>query len=212
MKLIEGRFFWLSLRWEGTDLLPVCLSSCRLTCTWKRRSTGNRESSIRSSFCSTQRSEADVFTSDSCRLIVFPSDSCRKISGTETETLAPLNPIRHLIWTGTGRLTEHAVQTQDEADEALQRHVTRGGAVAQRHQVQRVVRDSHPWKHTDTNRVRIGSESGPAQSQVTCPGGSAEPGVPEATSAFLSSVSDRVPVRETSVWKKMSWQTNVTRQ
>lgn len=36
-------------------------------------------------------------------------------------------------------LTVHAFQAQDEADEAFQCHVTRGGGVAQGHQVEHVV-------------------------------------------------------------------------
>lgn len=39
-------------------------------------------------------------------------------------------------------LTVHAVQTEDEADEALQRHVSSRAAVAQNHQAEHVVTES----------------------------------------------------------------------
>ena len=39
-------------------------------------------------------------------------------------------------------LTVHAVQAKDETDEALQRHVSRGGPVAQSHQIEHVIADT----------------------------------------------------------------------
>lgn len=55
---------------------------------------------------------------------------------------------------GRASLTVHAVQTEDEADEVLQWHVTSGGAVTQNHQTEHVVAQHISWSDT-----RSGQES-----------------------------------------------------
>lgn len=85
--------------------------------------------------------------------MAFPSRSCWKISvDKHKEQKNYLHPeIRHLnihIQMGgwgalmgllLSALTHHAVQTEDEADEALQGQVTRGGSVTHGHQVEHVI-------------------------------------------------------------------------
>lgn len=49
-------------------------------------------------------------------------------------------------------LTLHAVQAEDEADEAFQWHVSGGGAVAHDHQTEDVVADHLSWSSTGTRQ------------------------------------------------------------
>lgn len=52
-------------------------------------------------------------------------------------------------------LTLHAVQANHEIDEALQCHVSRGGAIAQSHQTEHVIWNLHSWR---THTVRLEEE------------------------------------------------------